>query len=133
MEKDPLKPTAIFLMIFTSLCFDGSQAIIGWIPVFGNILADLFSIFVFLTFFLWFKMHGIQMMTTKRLGSMAGGFIIEMIPYVNLIPAWTGVILYLISTTKLKEVAAEHSTLAKTALAVSSKVPGVGGTNQKAA
>jgi hypothetical protein len=130
MEKNPISYTTGFLMVFTALSFDGMQAIIGWIPAFGNILADLFSIFVFLTLFLWFKMHGVQMVTSKRLGSMTGGFIIEMIPYVNLIPAWTAVALYLISTTKIKEVASKHSVAAKAVLETSKKL---GDTSRKAA
>lgn len=122
MEKDPIKDTTVFLMIFTALCFDGIQALIGWIPVVGNIFADLFSIFIFLTFFLWFKMHGISMMTPKRFGAMAGAGFAEMIPYVNLLPAWTGVVVYLIGTTKIKELAGKHPALAKTAGAMAGRI-----------
>jgi len=103
-------------MIFTALCFDGIQALIGWIPIAGNILADLMSIFIFLTFFLWFYMEGIKMITPKRMTSMIGGGLIEMIPYLNLLPAWTLVVVYLIGTTKIKEMAAKHPTLAKGAI-----------------
>jgi len=125
MEKKHLGDITVFLMIFTALCFDGIQALIGWIPIFGNILADLFSIFVFLTFFLWFWMNGISMMKPKRLLSMGGGTIIEMIPYLNLLPAWTMVVVYLIGTTKIKEIASKHPTLAKGAMLAGSKIKGL--------
>ncbi len=122
MEKAPIGSGTAFLMIFTALCFDGAQALIGWIPVVGNILAALFSIFIFLTFFLWFWMNGVRMITPKRLTSMIGGGLIEMIPYVNLLPAWTCVVIYLISTTKIKELATNHPTLASGAVLVGGKI-----------
>lgn len=115
-EKSQISETTIFLMIFSALCLDGLQALIGWIPLFGNILAGLLSIFIFLTFFLWFKIHGITMLTPKRLTALAGGGIIEMVPFINIFPAWTGVVIYLIGTTKVRELAKKHPGLAKKAL-----------------
>ena len=121
-KETQIKDTTAFLMIFFALCFDGIQAMIGWIPIAGNILADLFSIFIFMTFFLWFHMYGIKMITPKRLGSLIGGGVIEMIPFVNILPAWTCVVVYLIGTTRVKELAAKHPTLAKGAMAVGGKI-----------
>jgi hypothetical protein len=121
-EKNPLKDTTVFLMIFTALLFDAIQALIGWIPFSGDILSSFFSIFAFLTFFLWFKMHGIKMMTPKRLASLAGGTFVELVPYLNLLPAWTGVVVYLIGSTKIKEMTAKHPTLAKGAIAAGGKI-----------
>ena len=123
MEKESqIKDTTAFLMIFIALCFDGIQALLGWIPVLGNILADLFSIFAFMTFLLWFWIYGIKMLTPKRLTSLLGGGLIEMIPYLNLLPAWTMVVVYLIGTTKIKELADKHPGMAGAALAVGGKV-----------
>lgn len=117
MEKETqIKDTTAMLMIGTALFFDLLQAIIGWIPVVGNILADALSIFIFLTFLLWFWMNGIKMITPKRLTSMVGGGLVEMIPYLNLLPAWTLVVVYLIGTTRIKELASKHPTLAKGAV-----------------
>jgi len=121
-KETQIKDTTAFLMIFTALCFDGIQALIGWIPFVGNALADMMSIFIFLTFFLWFYMNGIKMVTPKRLGSLGGGGVIEMIPFINILPAWTLVVVYLIGTTKLKELAAKNPTLAKGAMAVGGKI-----------
>lgn len=121
-EENPIKDTTIFLMIFTALCFDGAQALIGWIPLLGNALSALMSIFIFLTFWLWLKMYGIEMMTPKRFGSLAGGGIIEMIPYINLLPAWTLVVIFLIGTTKIQEIAQKNPMLAKGAMAVGGRI-----------
>ncbi|TSC70551.1 MAG: hypothetical protein CEO12_272 [Parcubacteria group bacterium Gr01-1014_46] len=104
MDKEPqIKDTVAFLMIFTALFFDALQALIGWIPMVGNVISDVISIFVFMTFLLWFHMYGVKMMTPKRFTSLGLGGVIEMIPYVNLLPAWTLVVIYLIGTTKIKE------------------------------
>ena len=129
-EKSGLKDTTIFLMIFTALLFDAMQALIGWIPFFGDVLSSLLSIFIFLTFFLWFMMNGIKMVTPKKLGAMVGGGVIEMIPYVNLLPAWTLVVVVLIGTTKIKEMAAKHPTLAKGAMAAGGKIKSMNKTKQ---
>ncbi len=122
MNESKIKDTTAFLIIFTALCFDGGQAILGWVPIVGNILADFLSIFAFFTFSLWFYMYGIEMLTPKRLMSMIGGGVIEMIPYLNLLPAWTMVVVYLIGTTKIQELANKHPTLAKGAIIAGSTI-----------
>ena len=127
MEGNSIKETTIFLMIFTALCFDGGQAIVGWIPVVGNIIADIVSLFAFMTFLLWFKMHGIQMLTPKRFGSLVGGGVIEMIPFLNILPAWTMVVVYLIGTTKVQELAKKHPTLARGAVLTGATIKSFGG------
>ncbi len=130
MNEPQIKYATAFLMIFTALCFDGIQALIGWVPVVGNILAGLFSIFIFLTFMFWFWTNGIMMITPKRLTSMIGGGLIELIPYVNILPAWTCVVIYLIGTTKVKELAQKHPTLAKGAILVGGKIKEMNKTGQ---
>ncbi|MCX6701867.1 MAG: hypothetical protein NTX96_01570 [Candidatus Zambryskibacteria bacterium] len=129
-EKSPISDTVAILMIFVALCLDGTQAIIGWIPIFGNVLADFISIFIFLTFFLWFKMYGINMMTPKRFGSMIGGFAVEMIPFINILPIWTGVVVYLIGTTKIKGLVSKHATLTKGVASVGGKIKSMNKTGQ---
>ncbi len=122
MEDNRIKDSTAFLMIFIALCLDGIQALIGWIPIFGNILSALLSIFIFMTFLLWFKMHGIKMLTPKRFGAMALGGLVEILPYINLLPAWTAVVVYLIGSTKIKELTEKHPMLAKTAMTVGGKI-----------
>jgi len=118
------------LMIGTAIFCDAAQALIGWIPIVGNILADLFSIVIFLTFFLWFWMHGIKMISPKRLTAMVGGGLVEMVPYINLLPAWTGVVIYLIGTTKVNELTAKHPTLAKGAMIAGGKIKSMNKTDR---
>ena len=122
MGESKIKNTTAILMIGTALFFDFIQAVVGWVPVAGNVLADIFSFFIFFTFLLWFWMHGIKMMTPRRLMAMLGGGLIEMVPYINLLPAWTGVVIYLIGTTKIKELVEKHPTIAKGALIAGERI-----------
>lgn len=120
-DKNQLNDTTIFLMLFTSLFFDGFQALIGWIPYIGNVIAGLIGFFAFMTFWLWLHMKGIKMMTPKRFGTLGLGGVIEMIPFVNILPAWTMVIAYIIGTTKIKEIVGENSIISKGASMVNYK------------
>ena len=121
-EEKEIKDVTMFLMIGTALFFDVVQIVIGWIPVFGNVLSMCVSLFAFMSFFLWFYMYGIRMITPKRLFTMIGAGIIEMIPYVDLLPAWTLTVIFLIGTTKVKKLAEKHPGLASGALKVAEKV-----------
>lgn len=122
MQESRIKDTTAMLMIGTALFFDALQAIVGWIPIAGNFLPGLLSIVIFLTFLLWFWINGIKMITPKRLGSLGLGGIIEMIPFINILPAWTLTVVYLIGTTKIKELTQKHPTLAKGAMATGAKI-----------
>ncbi len=122
MNESKVSTITAILMIGTALFFDALQALLGWIPVVGNIFAGLLSIVIFLTFLVWFWMHGIKMITPKRMGSLVGGGLIELVPYINILPAWTCVVIYLIGTTKIKEMAEKHPTLAKGAVVVGGKI-----------
>lgn len=130
MNGSNLSDSSIFLLIFTALLIDAFQAVIGWIPIFGNTLADLVSIAAFLIFFVWFKFYGISMITPKRLSALVAGSVIEMIPFVNILPAWTGVVVYLIGTTKVKGVMAEHSGVARVAMGTAGKIKKMGKNNK---
>ncbi len=121
-SENKISDSEAFLMIGVALFFDALQALFGWVPIIGNVLAALVGIFAFLTFFLWFYTNGIKMLTPKRLTSMIGGGIIEMVPYLNILPAWTMVVVYLIGTTKIKEIAKKHPTLAKGAMVAGAKI-----------
>ncbi len=122
MGESQIKDTTAILMIGTAIFCDLLQALIGWIPVVGNILADILSFVIFCGFFLWFMMNGIKMITPKRLSAIVGGGLIEMVPYINLLPAWTGVVIYLIGTTKIKELVERHPTLAKGAMVAGARI-----------
>lgn len=117
-----MKTYTIILMIGAALLFDLAQAIVGWIPFVGNAAADIMSLFIFVTFFIWFGMNGISMITPKRLSALVGGGLVEMVPYLNILPAWTAVVIYLIGTTKIQEIADKNPALASLAMTAGGKI-----------
>ena len=76
-------------MVSTALFFDALQGGLSLIPFLGWIVASLVGGFAFMTFWFWFKTHGVKFTTAKRAGIMGGGFFIELIPILNMLPAWT--------------------------------------------
>lgn len=95
-EEPKLKSTTVGLMIGTALMIDLLQFLLGFIY-----LGWAVGIFASLTFWLWFRMHGIKigLSNPKRSLGFAGAGIIEMIPipFLASLPAWT----VFVSTTAL--------------------------------
>ena len=98
-KEKGLKVTTVWLMISVALFFDALQALLTL--VFLGWLAGLFAT---LTFWLWFRMHGISFMKPKRLAVFGGSALIEVIPFLSILPAWTLAVGYLALSSKLKEV-----------------------------
>lgn len=101
------KPTVV-IMVTVALFYDFVQAIISLlhiIPALGNLMAAiataLLSAVAWLTFYFWFKLHGIHFNTAKRALTMGSGFIIELIPVLNILPGWTLAVILVILTTKV--------------------------------
>jgi hypothetical protein len=99
-KKDKeLKSTTIALMICTAIFFD----ILQWFLAF--IFMDwLAGIYAFLTFYVWFKVHGIKFAKPKRALALGGAGLIEMIPIFSALPAWTAAVSYIALDTKIKKV-----------------------------
>lgn len=104
MEKKnkEIKDTTAGLMIGTALFFDGLQAIFQVAPAIGQILAAMIAVVAFLTFWLWFKLYGVNFATPKRSAYLGGGFIIELIPILDILPAWTLAVTLIITDLKIK-------------------------------
>lgn len=120
-EKE-IKDVTAFLMISLAIFYDVLQIVIGWIPVLGNVLAMGVSFYAYLSFLCWFWIYGIKMTTPKRLLSMLATLGIELIPYVDMIPGWFFVVVYLIGTTKVKEFASKHSVIAGKVVSIGEKI-----------
>lgn len=55
-----------------------------------TIFAPIVSPIIFLTFWVWLKFHGVGISDNiKRIVIMWGGFLVELIPGLNILPAWT--------------------------------------------
>ena len=98
-----MKGTTAALMISVALFFDTIQFLLEFIPILGQILSSLIALVAFGTFYLWFKMHGLNFATPKRAGILGGGFIIELIPFLNALPTWTLAITLLAIDSKVKK------------------------------
>lgn len=78
------------LMVAVALSLDILQGIIGILPVVGFILAPLISLFIWLIFWVWLRFHGVSLTKNiKRTVLMWGGFFLELIPILNILPIWT--------------------------------------------
>ncbi|MDO8569321.1 MAG: hypothetical protein Q7R89_00840 [bacterium] len=102
-EKKGLDNTTIALMICTALFYDALQILlaflfIGWVV----------GIFAFLTFYVWFKLRGLNFMKPKRFLTFGITSVIEMLPSLliplSALPTWTAAITYLALDSKLKKV-----------------------------
>ena len=93
-----LKSTTVVLMIIVAIFFDALQFLLGFIY-----MGWLAGIFAGLTFYLWFKIHGISFMKPKRFLAFGGASLIEMIPIPFLadLPAWTAAVSYLALSKKV--------------------------------
>ena len=97
-EKE-LKNHTIALMVGTAIFID----VLQWL--FAFIFMDwLVGFYGFLTFYVWFKIHGIKFTKPKRALTMTGAGLIEFIPFLAALPAWTGAVLLIALDTKVKKV-----------------------------
>jgi|SRR3989344_5618062 len=98
-KEKGLKATTVVLMIAVALFFDALQTLLTFI-----FMGWLVGIFAGLTFYLWFKLHGVSFMKPKRLATFGGTALIEVIPFLSVIPAWTFAVSYLALSSKLQAV-----------------------------
>ena len=97
-EKE-LKTHTIVLMVVVALFFDVLQWLLAFI--FMDWLAGFYA---FLTFFVWFKLHGITFMKPKRALTMGAAGLIEIIPWLAALPAWTAAVIIIALDTKIKKI-----------------------------
>ncbi|MDP3763904.1 MAG: hypothetical protein Q8Q92_04705 [bacterium] len=100
-EQKGLNNTTIAFMIVVALFFDALQALLALV-----LMGWLVGIFAGLTFYLWFKIHGLSFMKPKRLLTFGTASFIEMFPLLPLsaLPAWTAAVSYLALDSKIKKI-----------------------------
>lgn len=99
-EKKGLNNTTIVFMIAVALFYDALQVLLTFI-----FMGWLVGIFAGLTFYVWFKMKGLNFITPKRIGTFSGAFLIEVIPFLSALPAWTAAVVVLALDSKIKKIA----------------------------
>lgn len=96
-EKKGLSGTTITLMVSTALLFDVLQILLAFI-----LLGWLIIPVAYLTFWLWFKMQGINFFSFRRAPTLGIGFFLEFIS-VGIIPSITYTVLRISLDSKLKK------------------------------
>ena len=97
-EKE-LKSHTVALMICVAIFFDVLQGLLAYI-----FMDWLVSFFAYLTFFVWFKLHGIKLMKPKRFIMSASSLLLEIFPFVASLPALTGMVVFITLDTKAKKI-----------------------------
>lgn len=88
--KERIDRGTFLLMITTVVGLEIFQGIVGALPIAGVLLGPMVGFLIWLTFFIWFKLHGVTMGDNiKRMGIMLAGFFFELIPVLNILPIWT--------------------------------------------
>lgn len=90
----------VILMVMTAVFYDTLQAIFGWIPYVGWIMAGLIGMYAWLTFWIWTSMKGwgvsdtvkqviFSPQNTKKFIVKWLMPLIELVPIINIVPIWT--------------------------------------------
>lgn len=98
-EKKGLKITTVWFMIAVALFFDVLQGLLlpiglGWFVPFIS----------YPTFWLWFKLHDIKFFSMKRASTLGIGALIELIPGLDLLPAFTFTVAKIALAAKIQSV-----------------------------
>lgn len=83
-----ISKTTFWLMVGVAIFFDLIQIILTLLAV-GIVADSLITVVAGLTFFLWFKLKGVQFNNSKKILTAGGSFLVEAIPVLNVIPTWT--------------------------------------------
>ncbi len=107
------------------------QGLNALVPGLGAALVFLFglplTIWAWLTFYVWFKLHGVSFMQPKRFAIMSICGFADVV--MNALPAWIAAVALLILTTRADELLAKVAAgagVAGTAASVAGKLPGTG-------
>lgn len=92
-------------MIIVAIFIDIVLALLNLIPVLGWVLIWIINVPVWLMFFIWFRIKGIHFRSAKRVLTMSGGFLLEMIPILNVLPAWTLMVVLIVGSVKAQDLA----------------------------
>ena len=98
-KEKGLKTNTVVFMIAVALFFDALQILLTFI-----FMGWLANIFAGLTFYLWFKLHGISFMKPKRMMAFGGANLVELVPFLSIIPAWTVAVSYLALESKIQAI-----------------------------
>ena len=106
-DEKELSSATTYLMVSVALIIDGLQFLINLIPLVGQVISFFITIFAYMLFWLWFRINGINLFETKRAMKSIVTFLAEMIPFIDMLPAWTYLVVTTANSTKIKKVMGE--------------------------
>lgn len=95
------KSTAV-MMVCVAGFIDLIQFLLNFIPLVGWVIIWIINAIVWLTFYIWFRARGINF-NSKKSTNLAGAFVLEFIPIVDALPAWTFAVIRIIALTWAEE------------------------------
>ncbi len=98
-KEKGLTVTTIWLMIAVAFFFDTIQALLT--PI---IIGYFVPVVSYPTFWLWFKMKGLDFFSLKRAPTLGIGALVELIPGLDLLPAFTFTVARIALTNKFQSV-----------------------------
>jgi len=102
LEKN-LNNTIIGFMVIVALFFDAFQFLINLIPIAGQLLAGGVEFVAFGIFYFWFKNYDVSFATPKRAALMTTSFILELVPFLNILPSITLAVLLVALDARIKD------------------------------
>jgi hypothetical protein len=97
MQKG-LKSSTVVFMVVVALFFDVLQALLT--PV---VIGYFVPVIAYPTFWLWFRLHGLSFFTLKRAPVLGIGALVELIPGLDILPAFTLTVARIALTHKIEE------------------------------
>lgn len=106
-------------MIVVAFIYDATQAGIEFSMFgFGFTVNWIISVWAWLTFYTWFKIYGVSFLNPRRGAVLNVGFLLEIFPWLAVIPSWTLTVLLLVLSVRaedfVKQVAPAITAVAKT-------------------
>lgn len=100
-NKNRLGTAQAPLLLATALLVDTFQTMLGLVIV-GALFSPLITVLAWLSYFVWYKLLDIGFMDrgVQKLFIFFGAGLLEMIPYINIIPAWTTSVILMIFIVK---------------------------------
>jgi hypothetical protein len=103
MEEPRISKTTGILMLIVAVFFDLLNAGVNLIPVAGQIMAELITVFAYCCLWFWFSLKGVSLVSKKRAFRFFGVSIIELIPILNVLPGITLSVLLTIAQVQLED------------------------------
>lgn len=103
MEEVRISKTTGILMLIVAVFFDLLNAGVNLIPVAGQIMAELITIFAYCCLWFWFSLKGVSLVSKKRAFRFFGASIIEIIPILNVLPGITLSVFLTIAQVQLED------------------------------